>query len=176
MVNDLLHDDIIRLRAIEAEDIDCLFKWENDTSIWLDGCSMAPYSRKTIWEYIETYTPDIYKTNQLRLIIVLTSSETAIGTIDLYDFDYQNRRAGVGILIDKEYRGLGYATRSLNIICRYAGEFLGLHQLWSTIGSENRSSLKLFKNCGFSICGRMHSWIRRGKSYSDAYILQKFID
>lgn len=176
MTDSILHDDTIQLRAVEADDIECLFKWENDTSIWIDGCSMAPYSRKTIWEYIENYTPDIYKTNQLRLMIVLKKSGVAIGTIDLYDFDYQNRRAGIGILIDEGYRGFGYAQRSLNIINNYAGEFIGLHQLWATVGAENGASLNLFKKCGFTVCGRMRSWIRRGRSYSDAYLLQKFID
>ena len=172
----MLDDGVIKLRAVEAIDIEHLYKWENDTSIWLSGCSLAPYSKKTIWEYIENYSPDILKTNQLRLMITLIDSDTTIGTIDLYDFDYQNRRAGVGILIDKDYRNNGYASRSLNIISNYTGTFLGMHQLWATVGADNEWSLSLFKKCGYSICGRLKSWLRRGRGYSDAYMMQKFID
>lgn len=176
MTKNLLADEVLKLRAVEPEDIEQLYNWENDTSIWNSGCSIAPYSKKTIWEYIENYNPDIFKANQLRLMIALRDSGDTIGTIDLYEFDYQNRRAGIGILIDSKYRSKGYATRSLDIVSTYCGEFLGLHQLWATIGSDNPHSLNLFKKCGYITCGRLRSWLRIGKSYTDALILQKFID
>ena len=103
----LLHDETIALRAIEPTDLDILYKWENDTTIWQTGCSIAPYSKKEIWDYIENYTTDIFKSNQLRLMITLNESGEAIGTVDLYEFDYFNKRAGVGILIDEAYRHNG---------------------------------------------------------------------
>lgn len=171
----LLHDETIALRAIEPTDLDILYKWENDTTIWQTGCSIAPYSKKEIWDYIENYTTDIFKSNQLRLMITLNESGEAIGTVDLYEFDYFNKRAGVGILIDEAYRHNGYATHALNIIEDYVGKFIGLHQLWATISVENTHSISLFKKCGYKICGRMHSWLRKDKSYIDAFILQKFI-
>lgn len=173
---DILSDNVIRLRAVEPDDLDILFKWENDTSIWSAGCSLAPYSRKNIQAYIENYDPDIFKTNQLRMMITLSDSNEVVGTIDLFDFDHLNRRAGVGILIDETYRGNGYASRALDIIAAYAGTFLGMHQLWAIIGTDNELSLSLFKHAGYNICGRMKSWLRRGKSYDDAYILQRFVD
>lgn len=176
MTKDLLADDVLKLRAVEPEDIEVLYSWENDTSIWSSGCSLAPYSKKTIWEYIENYNPDIFKANQLRLMITLRNSGETIGTVDLYEFDYQNRRAGIGILVDSKYRNNGYASRCLDIIGKYCGEFLGLHQLWATIGADNDYSLSLFKKCGYITCGRLRSWLRSGKSYTDALILQKFID
>lgn len=172
----LLHDNLIQLRAVEPEDLEALYKWENDTSIWADGCSMAPYSKSSIREYISTYDPDIFKAGQLRLMVTLRESGTAVGTIDLYEFDFMNRRAGVGILIDPGHRHNGYGSRSLDILRHYAGNFLGLHQLWAIVGIENDYSLQLFRKSGYNICGRLKSWLRKGKSYSDAYILQRFID
>ena len=30
----LLHNDIITLRAMEPQDVDLLYEWENDTDLW----------------------------------------------------------------------------------------------------------------------------------------------
>ena len=30
----MINDDIIRLRALEPEDLECLYKWENDMDLW----------------------------------------------------------------------------------------------------------------------------------------------
>ncbi len=49
----LLNDGVVALRAIEPTDLDVLTSWENDTSLWELGCTLAPYSRKRLWDYIE---------------------------------------------------------------------------------------------------------------------------
>ena len=39
----------IYLRAIEPEDLDILYQWENDSSLWVHGCTLAPFSKfKTV--------------------------------------------------------------------------------------------------------------------------------
>ena len=48
----LLESAIIRLRAPEPEDLELLYKWENDTSLWLAGNTRAPYSRFQLKQYI----------------------------------------------------------------------------------------------------------------------------
>ena len=30
----MINDDIIRLRALEPEDLECLYQWENDMDLW----------------------------------------------------------------------------------------------------------------------------------------------
>ena len=40
-----LENDTIRLRALEPEDLDLLYAWENDTSLWEFGSTLVPYSR-----------------------------------------------------------------------------------------------------------------------------------
>lgn len=74
-MKELLEDKELCLRALEPEDLPLLYKWENDTSLWEAGSSIAPFSRKILWDYIESYSPDIYAARQLRLMIV----EKAIG-------------------------------------------------------------------------------------------------
>jgi len=41
----------ISLRAVEPADIDLLYHWENDTSIWKVSNTLTPYSHFQIEEY-----------------------------------------------------------------------------------------------------------------------------
>ena len=40
-----LSDEQIRLRALEPEDLEVLYRWENDSSLWEVGNTLAPFSR-----------------------------------------------------------------------------------------------------------------------------------
>lgn len=172
----LLNDGVVALRAIEPTDLDVLTSWENDTSLWEIGCTLAPYSRKRLWDYIENYQPDIYIARQLRLMAVDVATGTPVGTLDFYDFDPHNRRAGVGVLIDREWQGKGYGRRILELGADYAGRFIGMHQLLAIIPIDNVRSQALFKESGFDICGRLRSWLRRDRSYIDAYAFQRLFE
>ena len=168
----ILTDGTISLRALEPEDVDILFGWENDTDVWDDGATIAPFSRALLADYVANYEPDIFKARQLRFMIVKAEGEESIGTIDLYDFDPRNRRCGVGILIAAPYRRCGYAAAALRLLINYCSRHLGSHQLYCVAGVDNVASRQTFLSMGFKIAGKLRSWIRSGQSYRDAFIMQ----
>ena len=64
-----MESELIRLRALEPEDVNILYKWENDTEIWKVSNTVAPFSKHMLRQFIENQQRDIYETRQLRLII-----------------------------------------------------------------------------------------------------------
>ena len=84
---DLLKNHIIKLRALEPEDIDILYRWENDTDVWKVSNTIAPFSKYILRQFIENQKYDIYETKQLRLIIEALETQKPVGTIDLFDID-----------------------------------------------------------------------------------------
>ncbi|MCI9284874.1 MAG: GNAT family N-acetyltransferase [Muribaculaceae bacterium] len=171
----MLSSGRITLRALEPVDVDTLYRWENDTEIWGAGISLAPYSRKQLWDYIDSYEADIFKAKQLRFMIALRDGNETIGTIDLFDFDPANGRCGIGILISTPHRRAGYAREALGLAEEYCGKVIGMHQLYCTVGAANMPSRRLFESCGYRISGRLRSWLRTGRSYGDAFIFQKIL-
>ncbi|HOI27370.1 MAG TPA: GNAT family N-acetyltransferase [Paludibacteraceae bacterium] len=163
----------IRLRALEPEDLEALYKWENDDAFWEDGNAIAPYSRHILRQYIQTQDQDLYTSHQLRLMIELKESCKAIGTIDLFDFEPHNNRAGVGIMIDKDFQQKGYATQGLTLFCSYAFEVLHLHQMYAHVNTKNKASIALFQKAGFAECGLLHSWNRTADGWQDCLLFQK---
>lgn len=168
-----LENEIIRLRALEPEDLELLYRWENNPDLWELGNTLSPYSRYILKEYIRESHRAIFETKQLRLMIELCSTGEAIGTVDLYDFDPHHRRAGIGILVDPLYQEKGFATEAMHVLMKYAFGFLKLHQLYVHIPVKNEASKRLFTRCGFVVAGIMKDWVIAEKGYSDVFVMQK---
>jgi len=162
----------VALRAVEMKDADILYQWENDMDLWHISNTKIPFSKFTIEQYVMNGGQDIYTARQLRLMIDLTQKSTTIGTIDLFDFDPSNRRAGVGIMIRKEYREQGYASECLDLLIKYCFSTLNLHQLYCNILENNEASIKLFESKKFIISGKKIDWISTNDGWASELILQ----
>lgn len=168
-----LETDIIKLRALEPEDVDVLYRWENDPRVWRVSGTVAPFSKYILRRFIENQKYDIYETRQMRLVIESKLSGKPVGAIDLFDIDPYNHRAGVGVLIyDKEDEGQGYASSALQALIRYSFQILGLNQLWCNILSNNTRSINLFRSKDFSVVGLKKEWVRTTTDWLDEYMLQ----
>ena len=175
MTNIKLEFGKIRFRALEPEDIDLLFEWENDAEIWEISNTFEPFSKYILAKYIKDSQRDIYESKQIRMIIE-TIDGKAVGAIDLFDFDPFHFRAGVGILIhDEKDRKLGYASDSLKLLCSYATNYLRLHQLYANISEDNLASIHLFKSNGFELVGTKKDWRRTLDGWKNELMFQKIL-
>lgn len=166
-----------RLRAVEPDDLELMYVWENDADVWSVSGTTSPFSRHTIEKFIENQKYDISETHQLRLIIETLDTAEPIGTVDLYEYDVVNGRAGIGILIyDPQKRSKGYAADALQTVCDYARHQLYAHQLWCTVSADNAPSLALFRKVGFEQTGTKRDWNRHATGYTDEIVLQKMLN
>ena len=168
----VLKGEHIQLRALEPEDLEYLFALENDPDIWEISGTLTPYSRKVLRAYLETAHQDIYQAKQLRLAIC-GPDQSAIGLIDLYDFDPRHLRAGIGIVISQsEHRNRGYGAEALTLLCSYAFTVLDLHQLYAGVSADNARSIHLFEKLGFKQNGVRKDWLRTASGFKDELFFQ----
>lgn len=161
------------LRALEPEDLEFIYRLENDEAIWEVSNTQTPYSRFLIRQYLENAHQDIYEAKQLRLAICKNGSFEALGLIDLFDFDAVNQRAGIGIIIqDPENRSKGMGSEALELLINYAFHKLQLHQLYANIDLGNVASISLFTNFGFQLAGVKKDWIKKDNMYHDEALYQ----
>lgn len=167
-----LKGEHIYLRALEPEDLEFVHTIENDEDIWHLSKTQTPYSRFLIKQYIESAHKDIYEAKQLRLVISNYKNEP-LGMIDIFDFDFLNKRAGVGVLIkNKKDRSKGVGAEALQLLVKYCFTHLQLHQLFCNISEENKASLKLFTKQGFQKIGLKKDWTFTNRKYNNEYLLQ----
>ena len=168
-----LKGNLVFLRALEPEDLEFVYQIENDESIWSVSNTNTPYSKFLIRQYLENAHQDIYEAKQLRLAICKTESQEAIGLIDLFDFDPNHNRAGIGIIIkENNDRNLGFGSEALDLLIRYSFSKLNLHQLFANIDPNNSASLKLFTTFGFLKIGIKKHWNLVDGNYQDEGLFQ----
>lgn len=162
----------IKLRALEPQDLEFLYNTENNESFWEVSHTQTPFSKFLLKQYLENAHLDIYQTKQLRLIIEENSSKKQIGMIDLFDFNPQHKRAGVGILITQKFQQKGYAAEALKLLIQYSFSTLNLHQLYANITEDNKKSLALFRKHNFKEVGLKKDWIFSNGKFKNELLFQ----
>ncbi len=145
----MLKSKNIFLRKITPKDVDIIFNWENNPRNWQYGDTKTPFTKKEIITFVNE-EQNIFKNHQIRYMICLSNEEIAIGCVDLFEFNEETKKAGIGILIgEEEYRNKGYANESLKILINYAKKELALNKLFCNISKTNTTSIRLFTKNGF---------------------------
>ena len=143
----MLKGNNILLRPLKVSDLNFLFEVENNTDNWKYGTENKQYTKEELTNYIANAQQDIATAGQFRFVIDFEN--TPIGFIDL--FDYTTDRAGVGVIIAKNYRRRGFAKEALKLLSIYSFKTLNLKKLDCNIEKDNLRSIKLFTSCGFEL-------------------------
>lgn len=172
----LLENELLKLRALEPEDLELLYRWENDSELWEVGNTRSPYSRFMLKQYISQSDTNIYENKQLRLMMVSVQSNQTVGTVDLFDFDIHNSRIALGLFVDEAFQGKGYAKAALKLTEDYVFNFLKINQLYVHIASTNKASISMFEKENFEKTGVLKNWIKSSDGYTDIVLFQQFRD
>jgi len=164
----------IRLRAMEPEDLDLLYRIENDVELWDVGPTNVPYSRYLLHDYIANTTNDIFADRQVRMIIERDGQ--VVGMLDLTNFDPKHQRAEVGLVVERPFRRRGIALTALARIERYARATLHLRQLYAVIAAGNTPARLLFGAAGYEEVACLPQWLASASGYQDAVIVQRLFD
>lgn len=160
------------LRMVEPSDATKLMLWENNPAHWKVTDTEVPFSLQSIYQLIEQQQ-NIRSTGQLRMMICENETDEPVGAIDLYDVDFKNANASVGVLIgEHKNRNKGYAKEALELIIEYSREYLAMYNLSCSIQADNIESIKLFEKIGFEKVGIRKEWFQYKGHRLDEIIYQ----
>lgn len=165
---------VVCLRAMEPEDLDALYRIENDRDVWDVGENNVPYSRYILHDYIANASADIYADKQVRMVVE-NEEGLLVGVADVVNFCPSHARAEVSIVICREHRKKGYARAAIRQIMDYALRTLHLHQLYAVVREDNIPSLNMFSSLGFKSKMVLEDWLFDGKDYHNAVVMQFFL-
>ena len=161
----------ISLRALEPTDLDFLFSSENNKSFWEISGTQLPFSKYILKNYINNAHLDIYEAKQYRFVICDTNN-TPVGMIDLFDFNPQHFRVGIGILILPQYQQKNYGSKALELVIDYTFTHLNVHQIYANIASSNEKSIALFEKFNFIKIGEKKDWIFSNSTFKNELLYQ----
>jgi len=169
----MLTNESISLRAMEPQDATVLYNWENDHELWHVSETLAPYSLHQLKSFIEqSLSQDIFSSRELRLMIC-DNNDSTYGIVDLFKFEPLHQRLGIGIVVHKDYRNRGIASKAISIVKEYVFKILRVNQIWCMINVNNTESIKLFDKSGFENAGTLKKWNKNYEGgFDDVIIMQ----
>lgn len=163
------------LRALEPSDLSLLIEIENEHEFWKYSNRTEPFSEKLLKAYLEQQHQDIFQAKQKRYVLS-DAQKSLLGFVDLFDFEPLHRRAGVGIVIHKDKRGMGLGKKGLQLVDSHCREYFNIHCLFANIARENKRSLHIFESCGYQKIGIKKAWNFYEGSFHDEFLYQKLFD
>lgn len=168
----------ICLRALEPEDLELIYRIENDPDFWKFGTTTVPYSRYVLRQYLETSANDLFADQQVRLVIEghdASGRVLPLGLADLTDFSPQHMRAEIALAVLPEYQGQQVGHHAVRCLMDYARR-LRLHQIYAIIAVSNKAASKLFQQLGFKGDTTLRDWLRDEQGYCDARLWQQNLE
>lgn len=168
-----LKGESISLRALEPSDAATLYLWENNLQLWTVSFTQMPFSKFILEEFVNTAHNDFYTNKQLRMMINRIDTNDTVGIIDLFDFEPQHLRCGLGIYIHADFQKKGFASESIDLMKQYCFEVLLLKQIYVHVSEDNTASIALFEKAGFEKSGLKKCWHKTGlNTYSNVWFMQ----
>lgn len=99
--------------------------------------------------------------------VVELDGGTLLGSASLWGIDTHNRYAHIGLGLLPSFRGQGYGTDVVAVLCHYGFAVRGLHRLQIETLSDNAAMLRSAERNGF---------VREGVLRSSAWVMGEFLD
>lgn len=166
----------MKLRAIELDDVDLFYEWENAIELWEEGNTMRPFSKYALEDYvINSQNESLYSAKQMRLMIDVERNNAiyTLGCIDVYDFEARDSKAAVGIFIAESERKKGYAKKAILLLEKMIKNIYNLHQLYAYVTEDNEDSKILFEKSGFLQTATLKDWVCRDNKFKNVIVYQK---
>lgn len=152
-----LTDGVVTLRAFVEDDVSAVVAACQDPEIPRWTVVPAPYTHEDALGWFQTH--DVIRATGIGCPFAIVDASTGVfaGSIGLQDIDGRSHSGEVGYWIAREMRRMGFASRALRIISKWAFQELGIARLTLLADVRNGASQQVAENCAFVREGIMRS-------------------
>jgi RimJ/RimL family protein N-acetyltransferase len=158
-VDNVWRGDLVRLRAVEPDDWQVLFEWDQDTEVMrLSGDVPFPQSREGAKKWATEQAVRETKDDSFRWVVESLNGEF-VGMIETH---FCKRRHGTfqyGIAVCREHWRKGYASEAIRLVLAYYFRELRYQKVNAHVYSFNGASLQLHRKLGFRQEGRLRRMV-----------------
>ena len=158
----------IMLREYRREDLPHITAWVNDrqTTKYLSHIFTWPQTVKITEDFLESRLQG--GSREAGFVIADRQTQSYMGQADLFDINWIDRCATVGIVIGSaENRGRGIGSEALRLLCDYAFMNLGLERVQLDVYAGNQRAVRCYERAGF---------VREGVRRSARFVNGAFMD
>jgi RimJ/RimL family protein N-acetyltransferase len=167
----IIRGERVFLRAGERSDLASFVRWLSDaeTSSFLSMRAPMSLAMEEQWftHMLEQQGKSAYHFVMCRL-----DDGRPFGTIGLFDIDYVNGSAGIGIAIgEKSLWGQGLGTDAMNALLDFGFGQLRLERLWLEVYEYNPRGRRSYEKSGFVLEGTVRHAIYKSGAHHDIHLM-----
>lgn len=145
----------MRLRWLTDADVDALFHIFSHPEVVRYWGAPALADRNAAIKLLNEIQENFRKRTSMKWGVAELQTNQIIGTVTLFNLNFDNKRAEVGYGLDPAYWRKGYVTEALDALLSYAFEELQLHRLEADVDPRNVGSIRTLEKMGFQREGLM---------------------
>lgn len=168
-------DTEIRLKQLEKSDSTDIFNAINTQRDYLGKWLPFVAFTKELSD-TETFVDSVVNAPEDRFEYVFTirKCDEFVGLVGFKDTDKQNKKTEIGYWLSEKYQKQGIVTKSVNKLCDFAFNNLGINRIQIKCAIENSSSINIPKKSGFRFEGiERQGELLPGNVYTDLEVYSK---
>ncbi|MCY1661966.1 GNAT family N-acetyltransferase [Chryseobacterium sp. SL1] len=144
-----LETERLLIRDLTLDDKQAVFNYRSDAEAnkfqgWI------PETLEDVEQFIERNNKEFNQPESwYQVLITEKDSKAVIGDIGIHFFGSENLQAELGITLNKDFQGRGFASEALKGVINFLFGDLKKHRIMASIDPENIDSLKLMERIGF---------------------------
>jgi len=170
-----VNKNIILRKANPKKDVDAFFNIYSDIENfeYYESYNNPPKDKNVAMKIVENMVRDFEKCSVYIWVITQKKNDTPIGRIQLFNFSNENKCAEIGYFLDKKYWKKGIMSSCVNVVTKFAFDYLRIERLIARMAVENIGSWKVVEKNKYTREGKMrHSFFVNNKIY-DSYLYAK---
>ncbi|MCS3869907.1 RimJ/RimL family protein N-acetyltransferase [Chryseobacterium ginsenosidimutans] len=144
-----LFTERLLLRDITIEDKQAIFDYRSDSET-NKFQSWIPETLEDVDRFIQRNNKEFNQPESWYQVLI-TDKETkaVIGDVGIHFFGSENLQVELGITLDKNFHGKGYASEALKGVINFLFNDLKKHRIMASVDPDNIDSLHLMERIGF---------------------------
>jgi [ribosomal protein S5]-alanine N-acetyltransferase len=159
----------VSLRWISDADTDAFYAIYSNPEVMRYWSTPPLVDRAAAADLIRKIRKDWHARLILKWGIARRSDDQLIGSLTLFNLDFDHRRAEIGYALGRAYWGQGYMHEALQALLAYAFETLDLHRIEADIDPRNTASIKTVERLGFKREGYLRERWQTNGEIQDAF-------
>jgi len=145
----ILETERLSLRQYEKADAARIMYLRSDPTINSFVKINAPKNEQEAFDYIDKINEGFVKGDWIKWGIHKKEDDLLIGSISLWEFSYDRKKAEVGYVLDHFFWGKGFLSEAWGAVKSFAQQELRLEKIEAWTHCENVKSIRLLERQGF---------------------------
>lgn len=145
----VLTTDRLILRRLDMGDVNALFQLRTNAEVNRYLIRPLPASIDEIYAYIEKIDSLLADNKSFYWVLCLKTDNKLIGTICLWNFEFEKDMADLGYELSPEFQGVGLMQEAAEKVIDYGFDVVGIKTLLGLTAPGNERSAALLKRNGF---------------------------